>query len=130
MGNLVRNTRRERETSETTSRPAFCVRRYASRGFTLLEILITILLLGVSVCAVSTAFSRGMFAAAGARDMSVAVNIARGQMERIWDMDYDDISSAAPAPAGTQPPLDEFQVAVTVTQFDPDIKQVDVNVSW
>ncbi len=110
---------------------SFCRRkRTANRGFTLLEILITLLLLVVGVVAVSRAFSRGMLVSAGSRNMELALNIARAQMEEIENMDYDNISSVGSTPAGAQHPLDNFDVTVTVTQKAPSIKQVDVNVSW
>ena len=109
----------------------FCRGTHAAyRGFTLLEILITLLLLVVGVVSVSRAFSRGMLVSAGSRNMELALNIARAQMEEIENMDYNDVSDIGSTPAGDQAPLDKFDVSVTVIQETPSIKQVSVNVSW
>ena len=96
-----------------------------SQGFTLLEIILTILLLILGVIALSQAMSTGMLASTDAENVDLALNIAQTKMETIKNTAFSGIASNGPTADANFP---NFSTTVTVTGTDP--KQVDVTVAW
>lgn len=99
--------------------------RNRSSGFTLLEIIVTLVLLAVGVTALAQAFSTGIFASSDIENVDLALNIAQAKMEEIRNTTFASISSSGPT---ADPNFSSYNVTVTVTGTDP--KQADVSVAW
>lgn len=96
-------------------------------GFTLLETLLTVLLLTTGSIFLLQALSLGLFSGGINETELVAVNLAQEKIESIRNTAYANIASEAKAPVGGFPFL-ERQVAVTVPQAD--LKQITVSVYY
>ena len=94
-------------------------------GFTLLEIIITIVILSVGLLVLSQAFSTGMLASTDAENVDLALNIAQAEMEEIRNTSFSGIGSSEPT---SDPNFPNFTTTVTVTGTDP--KEVNVSVAW
>ena len=94
-------------------------------GFTLLEILLTLVLLAVGVTALSQAFSTGMLASTDIENVDLAMNIAQAKMEEFKNTSFASLSSSGSTGDANFP---NFNVTVSVT--GTDLKQIDVTVSW
>ena len=98
-------------------------------GFTLLEILITIIILTVGVIALSQAYSSGLFVVTDIENVGLALNIAQAEMEQIRGKDFSQIvadGDSGPAPEGN---FSNFEVWIDIAEgHDP--MQVEVIVSW
>ena len=99
--------------------------RSRNSGFTLLEILLTLLLLAVGMTALSQAFSTGMLASTDIENVDLALNIAQAKMETLKNTSFASLASSGPTADAT---FSNFNVTVSVTGTDP--KQIDVTVSW
>lgn len=102
--------------------------RNTERGFTLLEALITIVVLVVGVVVLLQVFSIGMFADTGVENTTIALNLAQEKMEEIKDASsYAGIDSFAAVRANLGGNFADFDREVTVSG---DPKQVNVVVYW
>ncbi len=95
-------------------------------GFTLLEILITIIILTVGVIALVSAFSSGIFAFTDVENVDLALNIAQAKMEEIKDTDFASLTDSGPA---ADADFSNFNTTVDIAEGDNPM-QVDVTVSW
>ena len=98
----------------------------ARKGFTLIEVLITSVLIVVGISSLMWALGRGMFA--GSTDFyntATALNIAQAKMENLRNTAYSGIISS---PRAADPNFPNFYI--TVTQNGADPKRVDVLVDW
>lgn len=107
--------------------------RIRNHGFSLLEILITIIILTIGVIAITRAFSAGMFASSGIESVELALGIACAKLEDIYGTTggvanevLHDVSSDGFV--GDIYQNQNFQVEVVTDDNDPE--QVDVNVYW
>ncbi len=101
---------------------------FNKKGFTLLEILITIIILVVGVVVPMQMFSMGMFADTDVENATIALNLAQEKMEEIKDASsYVNIDSFASARANLGGDFADFDREVTVAG---DPKQVNVIVYW
>ncbi len=109
------------------------------KGFTLIEITLTVLILIIISIGIVSIFSHGFAISTETREISIATQAAQQQMELIRDMTFDDIlalgtsftfpSSTFPAPGFTH--LTNPVGAVTVSSHgDSNIQKVTVTVSW
>jgi Tfp pilus assembly protein PilV len=96
------------------------------KSFTLLEVLITIIILTVGIIAISQAFSTGLLTSTDVEDVELALNIAQAKMEEIKDTAFSSLSDSGPTPDSN---FDNFNVTVDVTEGQNPM-QVDVTVSW
>ena len=99
--------------------------RSRKSGFTLLEVLITLVLLTLGMMALSQAFSTGMRAATDVENVDLACNIAQSKMEELKNTSFASLASSGPTADANFP---NFNVTTSVTGTDP--KQIDVTVSW
>ena len=101
------------------------------KGFTLLEILITIVLLTAGLTSILRAMSMGMAAessVAGSENNAIAKYLAQEKMEEIKDASsYANIDSFVAPKAVLSGDYSNFERAVTVSG---DPKQVNVIVYW
>lgn len=96
------------------------------KGFTLLEILITIIILTVGITAISQAFSTGMLGSTDVENVDLALNIAHAKMEEIKNTAFASLADSGPAQDAN---FTNFNVSVDVAEGD-DPMQVDVSVAW
>lgn len=94
-------------------------------GFTLLEIILTVILLTVGVLALSQAFNIGMLASTDTENVDLALNIAQAKMEELRNTAFANLASNGPTADSN---FSNFNVTVTVTGLDP--KQIVVSVDW
>lgn len=98
------------------------------KGFTLLEVLITIVLLTAGIASVLHMISLAMFADSNFEKLTIARYLAQEAMEEIKDAaDYDAIDGFAGARTSLTGDFADFDREVTVSG---DPKQVDVTVYW
>ncbi len=110
-----------------------------TKGFSLLEILATIIVFTIGIIALSHAFSVGIFAFTDFENVDLALNIAQAKMEDVfYDLKNTDLESLnegnyETANSGTDPDFSSFDVAVALTdQTHPhqELFMVDVTVTW
>lgn len=99
--------------------------RFRNRGFTLLEILISLAILTVGAIALTHSFSAGMLASTDVENVDLALNIAQAKMEEVKNTAFASIASSGPSADANFP---NFTTTVAVSGTDP--KQVDVTVAW
>ena len=102
------------------ARPSFL-----EKGFTLLEILITIMVLGIGVFAIFEAFSTGVLSSTEVVNTDLALNLAQAKMEELRNTDFASLASNGPTADLNFP---NFNTTVSVTGTDP--KTVGVTVAW
>jgi prepilin-type N-terminal cleavage/methylation domain-containing protein len=97
-----------------------------SRGFTLLEVLIAVLIFTVSTVAIIWAFSLGMYATTDIENVDLALNIAQAKMEEIKNTPFAGLADNGPT---TDPDFPSFNVTVNVAESQNPM-QTDVTVAW
>ncbi len=97
------------------------------KGFTLLEVLITIVIMTAGLILLLEAISIGLFAGGQNENDLVAVALANEKLEDIRNMEYDDITDEAKAAVSG---FSSFEREVVVTTPETGLKQIIVNVYW
>ena len=100
---------------------------FKDRGFTLLEILITVLLFTIGFIAVISIFSAAIIGNVDAENTSIAINLAQRRMEDIRNLSYASIVNESRAAVSGFP---GFEREVGVTEPETDLKLVVINVYW
>jgi prepilin-type N-terminal cleavage/methylation domain-containing protein len=95
-------------------------------GFTLLEVVITIIILTIGVISICRAFSVGIFAHTDVENIDLALNIAQAKMEELKNTDFAGLVDSGPDADADFP---KFNVTVNVAEGE-DPMQVDVTVTW
>ncbi len=105
--------------------------KFKLAGFTLLEILITLIILVMGVFSVTRAFTAGIFASSDIENAHLALNIAQAEMEEIKNTPFADLADNGPVPADLDldSPFARFDVTVNVAE-NQDPRQIDVTVDW
>jgi prepilin-type N-terminal cleavage/methylation domain-containing protein len=103
-----------------------------SRGFTLIEVLVTLLLIGITLPAIMHAITMGEAAAYSAQRRNQATQLASSQMAQIvsgqqW--------SSGTLSGSFAPDWPDFDWKATVTPWNQDtsgmgLQQIDLTVSW
>jgi len=96
-------------------------------GFTLLEVLLTLVLFATGVVAIAGLFGSGLSSSLDAERTSIAMNLSQGGLEEIRNKDYDSIADEEYAQV-TGFPL--FERKVDVTEPFDELKQVTVTTSF
>ena len=99
------------------------------KGFSLLEILVTVILFASGVAALAWAITAGLSASLNVENMDLALNIAQSRMEDIKNKSFDTIVVEGDYGPIPDPNFEDFDVTVNIADGN-DPMQVDVTVSW
>jgi prepilin-type N-terminal cleavage/methylation domain-containing protein len=99
--------------------------RGSSRGFSMLEVVIAIALLGIIAVSVLSALQTAALALISADRRATAESIARTQMEYVRYLPYEGDTEEGPPQYGLDPQIDsikppDFSVVTTAIRLDPD----------
>lgn len=97
-------------------------------GFTLLEVLLTILLLGTGFAAILQVMSAGLLAGGANENEIIAANLVQEKIEELRNTQYSSIAEETPPVIVTGFPAFTREVLVTTPQTD--LKQITVKVYW
>ena len=64
-----------------------------NQGFTLVEILVTVLLLAIAIAPIVSAYGPAIFSTSGQEEMAVFTNQVRGTLSRVADLDFTTLNS-------------------------------------
>lgn len=103
------------------------VRKHESRGFTLLELMLAVLLLVSGFLSLSWALSAGLFAGGDNENTLTAINLAQEKMDEIRNKSYASLVNEAKAAVSG---FSSFQRETAVSAIQSGLKQVNVNVYW
>jgi Tfp pilus assembly protein PilV len=96
------------------------------KNFTLLEIIITTLILTLGAIGITKALSAGLFAYKDFENINLALNIARTKMEELKNTPFKNLSDSGPIPDEDFP---NFKVKVDIEEKKNPC-EVIVEVSW
>ena len=105
--------------------------RTVPRGFTLIEVIIVLMVLGVGLTPLIYFLSAGTSINKDAKDKAVATNLARESMEMYRNEPYTDLLQFAPITTESQVSnFPDYSREVKFTQVQAGLYQVDVIVKW
>lgn len=93
-------------------------------GFTLLEVMITVIVLTFGIIAVMWAFNTGFFASGVNESELIAINLTQEKMEEIRNSSYANVLPVTKAAVSGFP---AFEREVVITTPQDNLKQVTVN---
>ena len=96
------------------------------KGYTLVEILVTVSIIVIGVVFIAKAFNVGMYAQSDAESVSTALNIAQAKIEEIKVTSFGSLADSGPT---ADPDFSNFNVTVNVAEGQNPM-QVDVTVFW
>ena len=96
-----------------------------SSGFTLIEIVFSILIAGTALAGLALAFSTGLASIKATRETSIAIQAAQQEIENIRNTPFDAIQTHG----FSVPPL-ETDGTVVAESLEADMKKVSINISW
>ena len=97
------------------------------KGFTLLELLISMLLFTGGVVLTLTLFASALVGSVDAENTTIAMNLAQRKMEEIRNLPFISIANEARAAVTG---FTGFQREVAVTTPETDLKEVTVSTYW
>lgn len=108
---------------------------YAERGFTLIEVVVTIAVMGTIFVSISALFSTLHQVNAEGNTLTIVTELAQQQLEKIRNVPYNgltigtsDVSSILTTYSTIGSPK---SAAIVVTQVDPNgLKRVDITISY
>lgn len=99
------------------------------RGFTLVEVLITLVIVTGGTMALLMAFSLATGASRGTEEQETAVGIANAKMEELYKTEYVDLQDSISDSSAMFGAISGYTVTVKTTKPDNPAK-VSVTVSW
>jgi len=97
------------------------------KGFTLLEILLTLVLFGAGVVGIAGLYGYALESSLDAENTEIAVTLAQARIEQVKNYAYVSIPTDSKAQVSGFP---LFQRQVSVIELPADLKQVTVTVYW
>jgi len=99
------------------------------RGFTLLEMMLVIILLGVGIFPLMQLFSSSVVQSSGTTKNNLAIHLAQQKIEQIKNISFSAIESTSEAVGSIQGYVDFSREAV-VSEVSPNLKDITVTVYW
>lgn len=109
------------------------------RGFTLIEIIISIFILSVGIVGILLAFPLGVQVESNAKMKTCASKLAQEKIEEVASLPYEDINSSLEG-YGTIPGFQSYKRETNIDYYNPDssssttidlgIKMVEVKLFW
>ena len=107
------------------------LRKLGIKGFTLIEVIIVLMVLGVGLTPLIYFLSTGTSINRDVKDKAVATNLARESMEMYRNEPYTDLLQFAPITTESQVSnFPDYSREVKFTQVQVGLYQVDVIVKW
>jgi len=107
-------------------------RKLSKKGFSLIELMVAVVILAMAVLGIFLAFSSAWTGMAVGRDITVATNYARGEMETIKNKPFETLSTEEP----TNYTEGKFSISTNIINESiggagrNDLKRVTTTVSW
>jgi len=107
-------------------------RKLSKKGFSLIELMVAVVILAIAVLGIFLAFSSAWMGMAVGRDITVATNYARGEMETIKNKPFKTLSTEEPPPDYKG----KFSISTKITNEiikgveRNDLKRVTTTVNW
>ena len=101
--------------------------RFTRPGFTLFELLITIVLIVGALFPILSFINSSLIASGGTESETIALNLARAKMEEIKSVSFNLITSEA---KGAIPGKPKYQREVIVSLPLPSLKDIKVYIYW
>lgn len=99
-------------------------------GFTLIEIMITLVILSVGLIALAGLQITAIKANAFSKRMTAAIAVAEARIEELKDTPYANVLSESPTPVVAASMNFTRQVTVTTNSPVPNTKTIQVTVTW
>jgi type IV pilus assembly protein PilV len=99
-------------------------------GFTLIELMITLVILSVGLIALAGLQITAVKANAFSKRMTAAIAVAEARIEQLKDMPYANVQSESPTPVVASGMNFTRQVTVTTNSPVPNTKTIQVTVTW
>jgi prepilin-type N-terminal cleavage/methylation domain-containing protein len=103
---------------------------HRSTGFSLIEVTVAIALIALMIVTTSVLLQRLPVGGREVRDQDLALKIARAQMETLRAGGYDAVPASGPFTNALLSSLASSTALLTVGDYNSDVKQVEVTVSW
>ncbi|OGX31238.1 MAG: hypothetical protein A3G37_03460 [Omnitrophica WOR_2 bacterium RIFCSPLOWO2_12_FULL_46_30] len=97
-----------------------------SKGFTLLEFMLALIIFSAGVIAIVQAFNAGFLSSEDASNVDLALNIAQAKMEEIKNTAFSSLADSGPVPDTN---FSNFNLTVNVAEGQNPMR-VDVTVNW
>jgi len=101
-----------------------------TRGFSLIEVVVAIAIIGVMVVATSTLLQRLPISGREVRDQDLALRIARNEIEVLRAAGYDSLPASGSFTNTLLSSLASSSASLTISDFNAKTKRVEANVSW
>ena len=105
----------------------FRVKSYNNKGFSLLEVLVATLLVGIGMFSIMEALNRGYLGAGQAEDYSVALSLTQEKLEELRDLPYASVVSSPKAGVSG---FSSFEREVTISTPLSNLKLIVVKTFW
>lgn len=102
----------------------------ATRGFTLLEMVLAIVLFATGTIAVMEAIQRAHAGTTDGENLLIATHLAQRRLDELRNTTYTSLASEAKASVSSPSGFSRFSREVTITEPLTDLKQVIVTVFW
>ena len=105
---------------------------WPEEGFTLIEIMITLVIMSIGLMALAGLQVSAIRGNAFSKRLTTAISIAQSRLEQVKNTPYANIQSESPTQVAVSNPNLNFTRQVTVTNNSPlpNTKRVEVVVTW
>jgi len=101
-----------------------------ARGFSFIEVLVAIAIIGVMIIATSIFLQRLPIGGREVRDQDIALKIARSKIETLRAAGYDALPASGPFTNSLLHALAYGSASATIATYDAKTKRADITVSW
>lgn len=103
---------------------------HRTKGFSLVEVTVAIALIALMIVTTSVLLQRLPVGGREVRDQDIALKIARTQVETLRAGGYDAVPTSGSFANPLLSSLASSTALLAVSDYNSDVKQVDVTVSW